>query len=377
MAERPIHKVEVAGDTTGLREFANGQDSGIIVPSGTTLQRESNPVEGTIRYNTTDDAIEFYVGTSWISLSETGVENLIGDAAADGSTKGVASFTATEFSITSGNVALGTVPAAKISGTTANFNSALSDGDFATLAGSETIENKTFDSGAQTLMTIDLADVAGGTLVFTGTTVEFNNALSDGSFATLAGTEGLQNKTIDLTNNTLDGTTTEFNSALSGDDFAFLAASQTVSNKALGSGTTFAAEIDGAGFAIKDFYIKDFKETKVALTSSSGAITIDLSQANTGSITLTENITSIAFTNVATSGVSTFTVAVTQDAAAAYTWDGGASLTTYTTNGSSVTPKTAGGGGWAMSSGLGSIDLVTFIFIDGGLPYINALQDFQ
>jgi len=377
MAERPIHKVEVAGDTTGLREFANGQDSGIIIPSGTTAQRETNPVEGTIRYNSDDDAIEFYIGSSWITLSESGVEGLIGNAAADGTTKGVASFTATEFTVASGNVALGTVPATKLSGTTAQFNTALSDGSFATLAGSETIENKTFDSGAQTAVTIDLADVAGGSLTFTGTTTEFNNALSDGSFATLAGTEGLQNKTIDLTNNTLDGTTTEFNTALSDDSFAFLAATQTIQNKSLGSGTTFSSEVDGSGEALRDVYLKSYKETKVGLTSSSGTITIDCSAGNTGSITLTENITAIAFTNVATSGVQTYTIEVTQDAAAAYTWDGGASLTTYTTNAASVTPKTAGGGGWAMSSGLSSIDLVTFIFVDGGAPYINALQDFQ
>ena len=143
MAERPIHKVETNGDTTGLREFANGQDSGIIVPQGTTAQRESNPTEGTIRYNSTDDAIEFYIGTSWVQLSEAGVESLIGDAAADGSTKGVAAFAATEFSANSGVISLGSVSPTKLSGTTAEFNGALSDGDFATLAGSETM-SRTF-----------------------------------------------------------------------------------------------------------------------------------------------------------------------------------------------------------------------------------------
>jgi len=376
MSERPIHKVEVAGDTTGLREFANGQDSGIIVPQGTTDERETNPTEGTIRYNTTLDALEFYIGASWITLSENGVEDLIGDAAADGSTKGVSSFTATEFTVTTGNVALGTVPATKLDGTTAEFNAALSDGSFATLAGAETIENKTFDSGAQTLMTIDLADVAAGTLVFQGTTNEFNNALSDGSFATVAGTEGLSNKTIDLGVNTLTGSLAEFNTALQGDSFVSLTGTETIQNKTL-TNATLGQDLNAAGRAVYDVVLKDYSETKQGLASVSGALTVDISAGNTGSITLTENVTSVAFTNVPTTGVSTFTMEVIQDASSAYTMDAGASLTTYTVGGTGVTPVTSGGGGWAMSATLSGIDLVTFIFVDGARPYVNALQDFS
>lgn len=376
MAERPIHKVETNGDTTGLREFANGQDSGIIVPQGTTGERETNPTEGTIRYNTTLDALEFYIGASWVTLSENGVEDLIGDAAADGSTKGVSSFTATEFTVTSGNVALGTVPATKISGTTANFNAALSDGSFATLAGAETIENKTIDSGTQTLMTIDLADVAAGTLVFQGTTNEFNNALSDGSFATVAGTEGLSNKTIDLGVNTVTGSLAEFNAALQGDSFVSLTGTETIQNKTL-TNATLGQDLNAAGRAVYDVVLKDYSETKQGLASVSGVLTVDISAGNTGSLTLTENVTSVAFTNVPTTGVSTFTMEITQDASLAYTMDAGASLTTYTIGGTGVTPVTSGGGGWAMSASLSGIDLVTFIFVDGARPYVNALQDFS
>jgi hypothetical protein len=75
-----------------------------------------------------------------------------------------------------------------LTGTTAEFNTALSDGSFATLAGTETLTNKTVNLASNTL---------------TGTTAEFNTALSDGSFATLAGTETLTNKTIDTANNTI------------------------------------------------------------------------------------------------------------------------------------------------------------------------------
>ena len=60
-----------------------------------------------------------------------------------------------------------------------------------------TLQNVTLDSADNTL-TLDLGE---GTL--TGTTAQFNTALSDGSFATLAGTETLTNKTIDADNNTI------------------------------------------------------------------------------------------------------------------------------------------------------------------------------
>jgi len=375
MSERAIHKVETNGDTTGLREFANGQDSGIIIPSGTTPQRESNPVEGTMRYNTTLDGVEFYIGSSWVVLTENGVEDLIGDAAADGSTKGVSSYTTGEFTVTSGNVALGSVPATKLDGTTAEFNAALSDGSFATLAGSETIENKTFDTGTQTAVTIDLSDVAGGTLTFTGTTSEFNNALSDGSFATLAGTESLQSKTIDLGLNTLTGSTTEFNAALQSESFAYLQASQTIANKQIDD-SSLGTALDAAQNAIENAKLKGYSETSQTLSTTAGTLTVNVASGNTGTLTLTEDVSTLAFTNVPT-GFATFTLQVTQDAATPRLFDDGTTTTTYTVNGTGQTPQTAGGSGYTVSSTVGAIDLVTFIFLDQGAPKIQSLQDFQ
>jgi uncharacterized membrane protein len=65
--------------------------------------------------------------------------------------------------------------------------------------------------------------------------------------------------------------------------------------------------------------LKDYAETDVAVTSSSGVVAIDLANGNTGHITLTENITDIDFTNVPTNGVSTFTLQITQHASSAKT----------------------------------------------------------
>lgn len=85
-------------------------------------------------------------------------------------------------------------------------------GSYATLSGTETLTNKTFNLANNTL---------------SGTLAQFNAACSDADFASLAGAETLTNKTVNLTNNTLSGTLAQFNAACSDADF----------QKALVSGT--------------------------------------------------------------------------------------------------------------------------------------------
>jgi len=113
---------------------------------------------------------------------------------------------------------------ATVTGTFAEFNTAVSDATLVSTTGTETLTNKTIDSASNSL-TLDLSE---GTL--TGTTAEFNTALSDGSFATLAGTETLTNKTIDASNNTLSniGNSSLTNSSITiGSDSVSLGATQT------------------------------------------------------------------------------------------------------------------------------------------------------
>jgi hypothetical protein len=124
---------------------------------------------------------------------------------------------------------------------------------------------------------------------------------------------------------------------------------------------------------ISGITLTDYAETDVAVTSSSGVVAIDMNNGNTGSITLTENISDIDFLNVPANGVSTFTLQITQDSTARTV-----AINAVTVNGGgNVTAKTAGGGGYTVSTGSGAIDLVTFLFLDAGTPLLNALQDFS
>ena len=71
-----------------------------------------------------------------------------------------------------------------------------------------------------------------------------------------SGTVTLTNKSIDLTNNTLTGTTAQFNTALTDNDFATLAGSETLTNKTLTS-PVFNTSISGTAFKDEDDMASD------------------------------------------------------------------------------------------------------------------------
>jgi hypothetical protein len=138
------------------------------------------------------------------------------------------------------------------------------------------------------------------------------------------------------------------------------------------AGGTMTGAINAGDQEISAAVLKDYAETDVALSSTSGVVAIDLANGNTGSLTLTESVTDIDFTNVPTNGVSSFTVKVTQDASSAYT----VAINAITVNGGgNVTAKTAGAGGFTMTSTLGAEDLLFFLFFDAGTPYLTAQQE--
>ena len=135
-----------------------------------------------------------------------------------------------------------------------------------------------------------------------------------------------------------------------------------------GTSGTVTVNLDST---VSSIALQDYSEVDVAVTSSSGVVAIDMNNGNTGSITLSENITDIDFTNVPTSGAVSFVLEITQDST-----DRTVAINAVTVNGgSNVTAKTVGAGGYTMTTGSGKIDIATFIFLNAGTPYLNALQD--
>jgi hypothetical protein len=179
----------------------------------------------------------------------------------------------------------GTGIGSTVSGDTVTF---AIDSTVATLTGSQTLTNKTIDSASNTL-TLDLGE---GTL--TGTTAEFNTALQDGSFATLAGTETLTNKTIDASSNTLSniGNASLTNSTITVSD------GSTSTATALGGTITF----NGTSNEIE---VGESSGTITVGLPSDVTVSNDLSVGNdltvTGNLTVNGTTTTISTTNTVAS----------------------------------------------------------------------------
>ena len=156
-----------------------------------------------------------------------------------------------------------------ITGSLAEFNSALQSESFVSLTGSETLTNKTLTSPSINSGTLATPSITGntettGSIIFEGATADsFETTLTvvdptadrtislPNATDTLVGkatTDTLTNKSIDLDANTLTGTLAEFNTALQSESFAGLAASQTLTNKTINSNAnTLHIDLDDLG----------------------------------------------------------------------------------------------------------------------------------
>ena len=185
---------------------------------------------------------------------------------------------ATTDTLTNKSIDLGTNT---LTGSLAEWNTALQSASFVSLTGTETLTNKTFTSptiqgGTMSGSFTGTMDITGTVLsgaspmVFEGatddayeTTWTFTDPTADrvitvpNATDTLIGkatTDTLTNKTIDLGSNTLTASLAEFNSALQSDSFGTLADTQTWTNKTFTTPTATSPVLNTAvsGSAVKD-----------------------------------------------------------------------------------------------------------------------------
>jgi len=163
--------------------------------------------------------------------------------------------------------------------------------------------------------------IALGSNTVSGTTAQFNTALSDGSFATQAGTETLTNKTIALGSNTVSGTTAQFNTALTDGSFATLAGTETLTNKTIAA-STLSGTMSAADNIIDQPKLQDVSETVNAIGAIGGGTQdIDLESGNVVTATVDTSTTTFTFSNPPASGsAGSFTLILTNGGSQTVNW---------------------------------------------------------
>ena len=155
-----------------------------------------------------------------------------------------------------------------------------------TLTNSVTLTNKTLALGSNTI---------------SGTLAQFNTAVTDATLVSTTGSETLTNKSVNLANNTLTGTFAQFNTAVSNATLVSTTGTETLTNKSLTAPTLTGSSSSAGSIIFKEDTDNGTNSATLIGPASTADVTITL-PAETGTVLTTAS--SIANSNLANSTVT-------------------------------------------------------------------------
>ena len=155
-----------------------------------------------------------------------------------------------------------------------------------TLDNSVTLTNKTLALGSNTI---------------SGTLAQFNTAVTDATLVSTTGSETLTNKSVNLANNTLSGTFAQFNTAVSDATLVSTTGTETLTNKSLTDPILTGSSTSAGSIVFKEDTDNGTNSATLKGPASTADVTITL-PAETGTVLTTAS--SIANSNLANSTVT-------------------------------------------------------------------------
>ena len=154
---------------------------------------------------------------------------------------------------------------------------------------------------ASNTVTFTNKTIALGSNTVSGTIAQFNTAVTDATLATTTGTETLTNKTLNLASNTLSGTLAQFNTAVSNATLVSTTGSETLTNKSLTAPVLTGSSASAGSIVFKEDTDNGTNSATLKGPASTADVTITL-PAETGTVLTTAS--SIANSNLANSSLT-------------------------------------------------------------------------